>query len=256
MSPMAISWIVFGCVFGAALLGMFLRSVVPENHLSADSKDVVKLGMGLIGTMSALVLALLIASAKSSHDTQNGEVIQMSADFIQLDRVLAHYGPETREARAMLRDVVARGFGATGGLNNYRPESLDTAAVKAGADNFYEKIQQLAPVGETQRALHAQAMAIGAELGRTRALLLEQTGGSVPMPFLIVMVFWFTMIFLTFGLFAPSNTTVVSVLLVCALSVAGAIFLILELDRPFEGLIRISDAPLRDALLRLRQQAP
>src|SRR5579863_1555415 len=99
---MAISWIVFGCVFGAVLLGMYLRSVVPEHHLSADSKEVVKLGMGLIATMSALVLALLIASARNSHDTQNGEVIQMSADFIQLDRVLAHYGPETKEARAML----------------------------------------------------------------------------------------------------------------------------------------------------------
>jgi len=99
-------------------------------------------------------------------------------------------------------------------------------------------------------------MELGAELGRTRALLLEQTGGSIPMPFLIVMIFWFTMIFLTFGLFAPSNTTVVSVLLVCSLSVAGAIFLILELDRPFEGLIQISEAPMRDALSRLQQQAP
>jgi hypothetical protein len=253
---MVISWIVFGCVFGAAMLGMVLRSVVPEHHLSADSKDVVKLGMGLIATMSALVLALLIASAKSSHDTQNGEVIQMSADFIQLDRVLAHYGPDTKEARAMLRDVIERGFGLADGSNNYRPESLDTAAVKAGANNFYEKIQQLTPVNETQRALHAQAMELGQELGRTRALLLEQTGGSIPMPFLIVMIFWFTMIFLTFGLFAPSNTTVVSVLLVCSLSVAGAIFLILELDRPFEGLIRISEAPLRDALSRLQEQAP
>src|SRR5437899_2456295 len=100
---MIISWIVFGCVFGGAMLGMFLRTVVPAHHLSAESKDVVKLGMGLIATMSALVLALLIASAKSSHDTQNGEVIQMSADFIQLDRVLAHYGPETKDARGLFR---------------------------------------------------------------------------------------------------------------------------------------------------------
>jgi len=96
MSAIAISWIIFACVFGGAMLGMLLRSVVPEHHLSADSKDIVKLGMGLIATMSALVLALLIASAKTSHDTQNGEVIQIAAGFIQLDRVLAHYGPETR----------------------------------------------------------------------------------------------------------------------------------------------------------------
>jgi Na+/alanine symporter len=102
MSPMAISWIAFACVFGGALLGMLFRRIVPEGHLSADSKDVIKLGMGLIATMSALVLALLISSAKTSHDTQSNEVTQMAADFIQLDRVLAHYGPETKDARGLL----------------------------------------------------------------------------------------------------------------------------------------------------------
>ena len=155
----------------------------------------------------------------------------------------------------MLRDAVARGFGPANDLNNYRPDRLDSAALKASANNIYEKLQQLTPANETQRALHAEAMQIGAELGHTRALLLEQTGGSIPIPFLVVLVFWLVMIFVGFGLFAPANPTVVSVLLVCALSAAGAIFLIVELDRPFEGLIRISDAPLRDALSRL-QQAP
>lgn len=234
---------------------MLLRSIVPEHHLSADSKDIVKLGMGLIATMSALVLALLIASAKSSHDTQNGEIVQMSADFIQLDRVLAHYGPETKDARGLLRTIVARGFDAVETNGNYRPARLDAAEVKIGADSFFEKIQQLTPGNDTQRSLHEQAMQIGAELGRTRALLLEQTGGSIPMPFLVVLVFWFTVIFISFGLFAPPNATVIAVLFVCSLSVAGAILLILELDRPFEGLIQISDAPLRSALAHLRQSS-
>jgi len=177
----------------------------------------------------------------------------MSADFIQLDRVLAHYGPETKDARGLLRLTVARGLGTAKDVSDYRPTILDTAEVKASADSFFERIQQLTPVNDAQRALHAQAMQIGAELGRTRSLLLEQTGGTIPMPFLFVLVFWFTMIFISFGLFAPSNSTVISVLLVCALSVAGAIFLILELDRPFEGLIQISEAPLRDALAHLGQ---
>lgn len=253
MSPMAISWMVFACVFGGAMLGMLLRAIVPEHHLNPDSKDIVKLGMGLIATMSALVLALLIASAKSSHDTQNGEIIQISADFIQLDRVLAHYGPETKDARTLLRALLAYGVGPTWGLGSYRPAKLESTEVKAGADSFSEKIQQLTPRNDYQRSLHAQAMQISADLGRTRSLLLEQTGGSIPMPFLVVLVFWFTVIFITFGLFAPPNATVIAVLLVCALSVAGAIFLILELDRPFEGLIQISDAPLRSALARLGQ---
>lgn len=247
---MAISWIVFACVFGGAMLGMLLRFIVPEHHLSADSKDIVKLGMGLIATMAALVLALLIASAKSSHDTQSGEVIQMSADIIQLDHVLARYGPETKDARRLLRSLLARGVGPRG---NYQPANLDSAEVNVSADSFSEKIQQLAPRNDSQRSFHDQASQIGADLGHARSLLLEQTGGSIPMPFLVVLVFWFTVIFITFGLFAPTNSTVIAVLLVCALSVAGAIFLILELDRPFEGLIQISDAPLRSALARLGQ---
>jgi hypothetical protein len=245
---MAISWLVFACVFGGAMLGMFLRFIVPEHHLSPDSKDIVKLGMGLIATMAALVLALLIASAKSSHDTQSGEVIQMSADLIQLDHVLARYGPETKDARGLLRSLLARGIGPRG---NYQPANIGSTEVNVGADIFSEKIQQLTPRDDSQRSFRDQAIQIVADLGHTRSLLLEQTGGSIPMPFLVVLVFWFTMIFITFGLFAPSNSTVVVVLLVCALSVAGAIFLILELDQPFEGLIQISDAPLRGALTRL-----
>jgi len=94
-------------------------------------------------------------------------------------------------------------------------------------------------------------MQLSAELSRLRSLLLEQTGGSIPMPFLVVLVFWLAMLFTSFGLFAPSNATVIGILLVCALSVAGAIFLVLEMDRPFEGLIQISSAPLHNALAHL-----
>src|SRR6266481_279601 len=104
---MTISWIVFACVFAGALLGISLRRLVPKHHLSEDSKDVVKLGMGLIATMAALVLALLIASAKSSHDTQSTEVTEMSADFILLDRTLARYGPETKDFHNLITVIIA-----------------------------------------------------------------------------------------------------------------------------------------------------
>jgi len=251
VSPMAISWIAFGCVFGGALIGMLFRRIVPEHHLGADSKDVIKVAMGLLATMSALVLALLISSAKTTHDTQSNEVTQMAADFIQLDRVLAHYGPEAKDARALLYATVARGLGQTQSKKAYHSGILDTQATTASANSFFEKIQQLEPRSDFQRSLYAQAMQIGAELGRLRSLLLEQTGGSIPMPFLVVLVFWLAMLFTSFGLFAPSNATVVGVLLVCALSVAGAIFLVLEMDRPFEGLIQISSAPLHNALAHL-----
>src|SRR5229473_5835180 len=102
MSSLAISGIVFACIFGGTLLGMLLRSFLHEKHLSSESKDLVKLAMGLIGTMTALVLGLLIASAKSSFDTQRNGLAQLSANIIFLDRVLAHYGPEAKGAREML----------------------------------------------------------------------------------------------------------------------------------------------------------
>ena len=108
MSSITISFIVFACVFGGALLGILLRAVLPQNHLSAESKDIVKLGMGLVGTMAALVLGLLVASAKGSYDAQIAELTQGSTNILLLDRLLAQYGPETKEARALLRGAVVR----------------------------------------------------------------------------------------------------------------------------------------------------
>lgn len=250
MTPMTISWIVFVCVFAGALLGIVLRRILPKHHLSEDSKDVVKLGMGLIATMAALVLALLIASAKSSHDTQSTEVTEMSADFILLDRTLARYGPETKDMRGLIPVTIATILDQTWMGDAYRSENLDRA-LGAGAEPFYEKMRHLEPRDDFQRALYGQTLQIGMELGQKRSLLLEETGGSIPAPFLIVLVFWLALIFASFGLFAPTNSTVVGVLLACALSVAGAIFLILELDRPFQGLLQISSTPLHNALMHL-----
>jgi len=94
MSSLAVSLIAFAFIFGGALLGMSLRGAMPPSHLSDDSKDSVRLGMGLVATMCALVLGLLIASAKTYYDTQNAELTEMSAKVVLLDRMLAHYGPE------------------------------------------------------------------------------------------------------------------------------------------------------------------
>ena len=103
MNPVSISLIAFGCIFGGTLLGMYLRTALPEHHLNDESKDVVKLGTGMIAMMAALVLGLLIASAKSSFDTMNSGLVQAGSKTILLDRVMADYGPETREARDLLR---------------------------------------------------------------------------------------------------------------------------------------------------------
>src|ERR1700693_5806779 len=118
MSAIALSCIAFGGISSGALLCMFLRNTLPGHHLSTDAKDVVRLGAGLVGTIAALVLGLLIASAKSSFDTQNTQVKQVTANIILVDQLLAQYGPETAAARKLLRSgvdtMVARIWHETG----------------------------------------------------------------------------------------------------------------------------------------------
>lgn len=252
VSPISISSIVFGCVFGGALLGMFLQTALPEHHLGADSKSVLNLVMGLIGTMSALVLGLLIATAQSSFSTRNGEFTQMSANVILLDRVLAHYGNEAKNVRDLLRRAAARELQLISPENDMSArEKLDPRANRG--DALFDAIQELSPKNDAQRSLQAQALTMAINLGQVRWLLFEQSGTSIPVAFLVVLVFWLSVIFAGFGLFAPRNTTVVAAFVVGALSVSGAIFLILELDRPLQGLIHMSDAPLRNALAILGQ---
>ena len=250
VGSIATSCIVFACVFGGALLGMAFRSFLPEHHLDVDSKNIVNLGMALIGTMSALLLGLLIASAKGSYDAQRGELLQMSADIVQLDRLLARYGPQTTETRAVLRRAVAL-INQSWSEDTSRSERLDSPTLKAEITNFYESIQGLSPRNDFERSLQSQALQTAVEIARTRSILLEQVGSSIPTPFLIVVVFWLSVIFTSFGLFAPRNATVVVTLFVCAVSVSAAIFLIIELDSPFSGLLQISNAPLQEALAHL-----
>jgi Protein of unknown function (DUF4239) len=250
MSATTTGLLVFACVFGGALLGMSLRRIWPDDHLSGDSRDVVKLGMGLIGTMAALVLSLLISSAKGSYDIRSTEVTQLAANVTLLDRLLAHYGPEAREARDLLRRSIAHVIEQTWPQRGAEPSP---PMPSARAEALYDTIQALAPQNDSQRWLHAQALTISIGIGRTRWLLVSEGARSIPRPFLAVLVCWLALIFGSFGLLARTNATVIVALFVCALSFSSAIFMILELDQPFEGLIQISSAPLREALARLGQ---
>lgn len=251
MSSMEISWMVFGCVFAGALLGMSLRATLPAQHQSADARDVLKLLAGLIGTMSALVIGLLIATAASSFATRRSELAQMAVNIVLLDRGLAHYGSETKEAREQLRRAVTMELERDWPQDRAAtPASFDPTATGTG-EVVFDKIQELKPQNDIQRSLKAQLLTIATNVGQTRWLLFEQGGSSIPIPFLVVLVLWLSLIFTSFGLFAPTNGTMVVALLLGALSVAGAILLILELDRPFGGLIQLSGAPLRIALAHL-----
>ena len=246
MTPIETCTIIFGCVFAGALIGMWLRSVLPKHHLGDDTKDLMKLGVGLIGTMSALVLGLLVASAESSYSTQSTELTQMAANVILLDRMLAHYGPEADDARATLKIAVARNLDQIWPKGGVEPSP---SASRPNNDIMFDKLQELTPHSESQRTLQAQAESTAISLGQTRWLLFEQNGTTVSTPFLVVVVFWLSILFMSFGLFAPRNATAVTTLIVSAISVAGAIFLILELEHPFTGLVQIPETPLRTALL-------
>src|SRR6478609_8737006 len=221
MNAIALSCITFLCISGGALLGMFL----PGHHLSTDDKAVVRLGTGLIGTIAALVLGLLIASAKGSYDTQSTQVTQMTSNVVLLDNLLAQYGPEANDERNLLR-----------------------RAIVVLADRMWrEKSSEVAKANPFE----ASAIQIATDIAQTRLLLFAQTNNSIPMPFLVVLIFWLTIIFGSFGLFAKPSATVFGSLFVFALSAAGAIYLVLELGQPFAGLMQISSTPLRNALTPL-----
>jgi len=248
VSSIASSSIVFAVVFGGALLGMFLRKLLPQNHLSDDSKGIVMIAMGLVATMTA-VLGLLISSAKSSFDALSREMTGTSSDIILLDRTLAFYGTETKEARDLLRSATANA------LDLMEPKKLAApghlAVSTRDTDSIFETIQGLLPKDDRQRSLKAEALSILREVRKTRWLMYEQRVTSISIPMLIVLVLWLTLLFISFGLYAPTNGTVVASLLVSALSVSCAIFLILELYTPYHGLIRISSATLRAAFAQL-----
>jgi hypothetical protein len=253
VSPIGLAAIAFGCSFGGALIGMVLHVRLPDRHLDGDAKDVVKLVMGLIATMAALVLSLLIASAKNSYDTQSGDLTRLSVNIVQLDRLLALYGTEAKPARDILRQIVSATYEATWTREGVRTANLDPSTVQAQAGAFYAQLQDLSPHTEAQRSVLSRAMQLAAEIQRTRLLMFEALGNSISWPFLTILVFWLAVLFVGFGLFARFNATVLTSLFIGAISVAGALFLLMELNQPYQGLMRISGAPLREALARIDQ---
>jgi hypothetical protein len=253
LSSITISLFCFACIFCGALIGLCIRRVLPEHHLSDTTWDSIKIGAGLIATLTALVLGLLVSSAKSSYDTLNSEISQAGAKIILLDRVLSRYGPETKFAREELRRCIASG------LEIVRPEGgriqtgVTTLENRAGIDEVQDMVRRLAPQNDYQRSILAQAMGTMADLTQSRWLVFEQLHSSLPMPFLVILVLWLTVFFMCFGLLSEANSTVVTVMFVCALSVTGAIFLILEMNNPLQGMIKVSLDPLHMALGHLVQ---
>jgi len=247
--------IVFGCTFGGALLGMRVRTTLPAHHLDADSRDTVKVGVGLIATMTALILGLVTASAKSSFDALDTALKHTAVDVLTLDRLLARYGSETGQ----IREGLQQAFGARIDLlwpqdssQPAKPDPMRTGAVSS-AEGLADAIRGLKPRDDAQRAPQSRGLDLTETLLQARWLVLAATETSAPLLFLVILLCWLTITFASFGLFAPWNATVLTVLFVCALSVGSAVFLILELDGPFDGWRRVSADPWPYAHAHLNQ---
>lgn len=243
MSVALMSAVIAGCFCGSILLAAMVRRLLPEHHLNDETKDAVKVSMGLVATMSALLLGLLVSSAKGSYDQTRRDVIQMGAKIAFLDRVLALYGPETAALRDGLRsatrDAVTQMWGG---------DERGRAASLGKGDALYVALQGLSPHDDLRRSLKDQAVGLAMDIAQMRTLLHAQSATTISRLLLAVVICWICIIFFSFTLFAPANGTANAALVVAALSVAGAIFLILQLDSPFTSFIKVSSEPLSNAL--------
>lgn len=250
MGAFATALAIFVVVGGAALAGLLLGRRLPRHHMDEQSRDVVRTVAGFLSTLSALVLGLLLASAKANFDEHSAELHRIAGDVLALDRALAHYGPDAAPTRTVLRDAMTAEVGRL--AHDARGAAGLNQPVQApGLRTFYYLIEALPGRTEEERAARDHAAQLADGIVATRTLMVQDTTGSIPAPFLLILVFWLAALFASFGLFARANATVATTLLVGAASVTAAMFLILQLDHPLAGLMRLSIEPLRQAAMQV-----
>jgi len=248
MTSLTIGIITAACICGGALVGYVLQRVLPRHHLSKEAQDTVKLAVGVIATSTALVLGLLVSSSKAEFDAMGARLVQFGANVIMLDTILAEYGPEAKPAREQLRQMVEIVLQCLWPEERAAGSSLAAIERGGGIAAMGVTLRAFQPTTDEQRALLAQAHQITNGVSRARWELIEDAQRGLPPILLEVLIFWLTLLFVSFGLFAPRNWIVFVALMVSACSMAAAIFLVLEMNSPLDGLMKISSAPLRKAL--------
>ena len=254
MSSLTVAAIVMGCVVAGSAFGMWLGYRLPEPHRSAESHDAIKLATGMLSVLAALVLGLLIASVKNSFDTTDTQIRHFAATLILLNQTLADYGPETAEPRGMLMRYTERAL-----ADNW-PEDKSAAVqmedVEAGKllDGVRSAILALPENNPRRAALRSGAASLAEDALKTRWLLIERAESSIQPLFLEILIAWITLIFVSFGYNAPRNATVAASFLMSAVALAACIFLIVEMDTPFEGRITVSSMAMRSALAHMAAQ--
>jgi hypothetical protein len=251
MSPWAIALIVAALILAGAALGRELRTRLPEHHLADDTREMVKIGIAFLTTLAALLLGLILSSAKSSFDTKSEEVQAASAKIALIDHNLRQIGAAADPARGLLREAIAswdRDMWSDS-VARALPSALREDA--PGLKNVRDAIQALSPTDPAQRLAWSRSLALADEAEQIRSLAIRQTGSTMTIPLLVLVVFWLALIAFAMNVFAPSNGTIYTLNVLSAASAASAIFLILEMDRPFGGMIHVSQAPVHEVLLQL-----
>ena len=251
MSAVATALVAFVCIVAGAMSGLFIGSKLPDHHLTSESKDVVRLSMAMIATLTALVLGLVTASAKSAFDAEDAAIKNTSATVLSLDRMLADYGPETKSVRNHIKRALSERMASVW------PESAEAAERELDAalpgETVVTEILALRPQTDAQQWYKGRALDLSDEILKARWIVFGRNESSVPPMFLVVIICWLTVLFGSFGLFAPLNATVAGALFICSLSVAASIFLILEMNTPFSGVMKISSAPMQFAVAHIDQ---
>lgn len=248
MSPGVVSLLACGLMLGGAFGGAMLRRSLPEHHLDSHAKDVVRLGAGLVATISGLLLGLLINSAHSTFESQRLQVKRLASDIILMDQLLTRYGADAQAARQLLRvsllPLVDEIWGKDGS-SAPREHALEANATGA---RLFTILHELSPQNETQTSIRTQMIQTMMDIARSRLALFEQADSALPLPFLVILLFWLTAIFASFSLFSPLNAISIGALLVISASASGALYLIFEMNQPFSGLMQIPRSTIGDTL--------
>lgn len=252
LNPSTIGLLVVSSTFLGSLSGMAIRKKLPDHHLESDSKDTIKLAIGLIATMTALILSFVTATAKNSFDTVDKTVKQTSIEVLALDRLLARYGDDTRSIRKYMQETLHQRLSVLESESTYKLDP-SKSQIRTGTERIADAIRELKPADKVQASLQSDASAMAEKLLQVRWMIFAGSKSSIPAPFVDILIFWLTVIFTSYGLLSPSNKTVMVVHFLCAMSVGCAVFLLLEMDDPFSGLIRISTQPLEYAYSHMNQ---
>ena len=250
MSPIIVSILIVACIFVGGLIGLSLNRVLRPDHLTKETQEVVRLSIGMISVLASLVLGLLIATAKSSYDTTASSVRNYGAELALLNETLRDFGGDASRPRDLLREYTQRlrdDIWPTDGT----PPHLNDAQASALMEHVREQVRALLPADDGQKWLRDQALAINENLLRDRWLMIGEQGRNVSPIMLGVLVSWVTLIFVSFGINAPRNAMVAASFLICSVAIGGAIFLILEMDRPVQGVLQISSWPINNALAEM-----